>query len=253
MKNPFRTCLQRFRGWVYRVLTRGAFAQCVGRLFRKNRIPKIGYFITVPASSGPEIKSSIFFGMYEFAERKLIKKFLPPNLDCVELGASIGVVSREILQIIGKDKRLIAVEAMPDLCEILKTNINSQNLENRARIVQGAIAYGSDFIDFRIGSEHNAGGVAKENDDVEAVRVPTTSLTTIVGDLAGKPYSLVMDIEGAEHDLIKNCRGALGACQYIIAEVHGSDRDTSEFVEEIQRIGFNVAASKHTVWVFSRS
>ena len=67
--------------------------------------------------------SLIFWGFYESAELRLIRKHLPATLDVVELGGSLGVVAAHIGQRLEPGRQLISVEANPALIEALRTNI----------------------------------------------------------------------------------------------------------------------------------
>ena len=51
--------------------------------------------------------------------------------------------------------------------------------------------------------------------------MPALRLGDLVGSRFGSdPYALIMDIEGAELDILANDAAALGTCQVMIVEVH---------------------------------
>src|SRR4051812_6437349 len=64
-----------------------------------DRIPNGGLVVdTSHPSVTPQLTASIFWRIYEGAEIRFVHQFLRPDLDVIELGSSIGVLSCHIKQ-----------------------------------------------------------------------------------------------------------------------------------------------------------
>ena len=90
-----------------------------------DKIPHRGCVLdTSSARIKDKTKAALYLGLYERAEIDQTRAFVMDNFDVIELGSSIGANSTQILQKMGKNKKLIAVEVDPELCEIIKKNID---------------------------------------------------------------------------------------------------------------------------------
>ena len=245
--------MRRLRGFLYWLVTDSWFARLVGIVFSRHVFDRYGR-LSIPSDSSPRLVSGLIFEAYEYSERYLVRKWLPENYSVVELGASIGVISREILHRIGPHKQLIAMEAVPSLAALAQDNIGHTYATSRWQILPTAIAYNAQEVAFRTGSEHVAGRV-----DVELptagetyLKVQARTLSDVLSEFDISEYSLVMDIEGAEHQLISHDRGALSGCRCLISELHGSQGEKDSFCRVVTELGMTLVERKHSVVVFLR-
>ena len=109
------------------------------------------------------VKASIFWGIYESAEVRFVRQYLRSDLDVIELGASIGVVTTQILRKIESANKCIALEANPNLMETLKSNLQINNKAKNYHIINKAISYnGEDEITYQeeiaFGGNHQGPG-----------------------------------------------------------------------------------------------
>lgn len=238
------------RGFVYWLLTAGPVGVVGGTILRHHTFDRLGR-VTVPRSTKPETVSAIVFGIYEYPERVLIERWLPPDLDCVELGCSIGIISRVILKKIHADRKLTAVEASKDLLELSKKNLSAAGFSDRFIPLHGAVHYQGDFVAFSNHEDHIRGTV---NRDALPGGTPTPCMTlsNVLRRATSGPYSLVMDIEGSEFDLLANDLDSLSVCQTIIAELHGSEASINAFKATLAANDFELAEVKHSVFAFVR-
>ena len=91
----------------------------IGRLlaaFFHDRIRSAGFqFDTSSPRIAASSKAALFWRLYESAEIRYVNRWLSPDLDVVELGSSIGVVSSHIRRRLKPDRRLICVECDGEL------------------------------------------------------------------------------------------------------------------------------------------
>lgn len=86
-------------------LTNKWFGIQLSKLFN-NRIPDLRWkgfkYHVTPLLSNPQLIASIFWGFYESAEKRMVEKYYTGEIDTIERGSSIGVVSSHIAKKIHK-------------------------------------------------------------------------------------------------------------------------------------------------------
>ena len=133
--------LSRFRGLIFSILNDGPVSHWFGSHL-KNPVHSGGFLIELPPDATPALRTRLFFNIYERPEIKLIKKWLPADIACIELGGSIGVTTLHALKKLNPERKLISVEAFHHLAEVARRNICSNNLA-RANVIieEGCIFY----------------------------------------------------------------------------------------------------------------
>jgi len=245
--------MQTIKGFLYWLVTESWLAWFVGFALARRPFDKYGP-ISLPPGASPYIVSGLVFEAYEYSERYLIRKWLPRDYGVVELGASIGVISREILHRINTAQQLTAVEADPLLAELARENIGRRFDRSRWRVLPTAIAYGGKEALFVKGREHIAGktGFGQETNGKEFFKVSARTFSSVLSEIGLQDYSLVMDIEGAEYELIANDEEVLAQCQCVIAELHGDQMHKDAFCRVLTDIGMRMVEQKHSVVAFLR-
>ena len=243
--------MSQLRGFVYWLVASSPLSRGLGRMLRSRPFDRMG-LISVPEGISPETVTGIAFGAYEYSEKYLIRRWLPNDLDVVELGASIGIVSREILRLISPDKRLIAVEALPALTNLAKRNIARRYPKRHWQLIQGAVAYGPEHLaSFATGANHTAGSLRADSGD--SLKLKTTRLADVLEKFHVRDFSLVMDIEGAEHEVLRYDQRSFARCQCVIVELHGEETEKRFFCQTLQEMGMKCVETKHSVAAFIRT
>lgn len=232
----------------------------VGVLFR-DELPSWG--LRVDTSGGlvdDRTKAQLFWRLYERGEVRFVRQWLRPDLPVIELGASIGVVSCQILKKLGGREALFAVEADTALAERASANIRRNCGDCGFTVIPCALAYGSgsDAVPFRRGSTSVSGALAGPG-EVGAHVIPTrrVTLTSLADELRLPSFSLVADVEGAEADLIfRDASFRSGRCKQVIVELHDTVREGAQLawgdmVSEVRAAGFRLDAQRGPVCVFS--
>lgn len=169
-----------------------------------------------------ESRAAFLTGAYEADERKLVKKFLSPEDSILELGACLGIVSCIANKILRDPAKHVVVEANPFCLPSLHRN---RDLNKCAFLTENCAASNDASVMFFLHPRYFVCGTTKV-ESAFPVRVPGRSLE----DLARRygPFSaLIMDIEGAELEILESSREILGAFRLVIIELHdwviGSD------------------------------
>ena len=224
-----RLAPMRAKAAVFKTLTSGPMDAAVRALFR-NSIPHYGNRIRMPADFHVNA-AAIALRLYERAEVAMVRNFLPPDIDVVELGSSIGVVSCEIARKLRHGARLITVEANPRLAKHASLCLEENGLHG-VEVVNAAIDYGQ-LQNVPFSSPSHLMGRTGHGE----MTVPSITLSDIARRFSLEKFSLVVDIEGAEIPLLLHDRSALSACQMIQLEMHSADYAGKHYsVEDVQAL-----------------
>lgn len=200
---------------------RGMCNPLVGRALNvafSQRIPTRGLRIDTRADGVmPETTASLFFGLYESAEIRFVRRHLRRDLDVLELGASIGVVTAHIAQHIARDRRVVAVEANPALLGLIGRNVR-HNAHRPAEVVHGAVSYGGDpRVVFSVAERNVDSGIGRVG---RPISVQAVTLSGLAERHGLSRIALVSDIEGAEAGMIFDDPAGLSHCEQLLIELH---------------------------------
>jgi FkbM family methyltransferase len=247
----------RTKAAVARALIHPLVGAAVGRLYR-DRIPdRHGCIIRTPAPVTAAVKALLFWGMYESAEVRFVRRYLRRDLDVVELGSSIGVVGSHVARSLSPGRKLVCVEANPHLLAVLEQNVRLNAPAAAVSIVNAAISYdGGAQVELTLAETNLASSVGGQGG--ERVAVPTTSLSRLLGEQGIGEFCLISDIEGAEGGLIENDAAGLSRCAQIIIELHdshlgGKPVSPTELAGAIEARGYRRRAQYGPVHVFERA
>ena len=191
-----------------------------------------GFDISIPDDTDFNLKYSIIRNRHEVSEQKLINKYLIPDANVIELGGSLGLISKLISNILHPESIFVTIEANPNIISYCKKNIYLKSRCHTTFVENFAIAYGAEKIKFHISKDVSRSRVVN-NELVENIEVPACTLATIANKYLGdKSFTLVMDIEGGEVDVFKYDKEILKNCNLAIVEVHSQIIDGNGFNEE---------------------
>jgi FkbM family methyltransferase len=200
------------------------------------------------------IRAAVFWHLYERAEIQLIKRYLPRDLDVIELGSSFGVTAAHALARLDPDRKLVAVEANETLLPALRQVL----ADPRAEVCHGAVAYGAgDVVEFYVHPTNHLWSRMNARPGAQAVAVQSITLGQLVGDHDLGEYSLIADIEGAEAGLLEHDAEALLGCRCMIIELHSTEHqgrhvDRGSMLEQVLGLGFRKVDEQRRTVVFMR-
>jgi FkbM family methyltransferase len=234
----------------------------LARLFG-DRIPARGMRVhTDNPRVANETKAALFWGIYERAEIDFVRRHLDGDLDVVELGGSIGVLSCAILRGMVDSAKLVTVEADPALTGLLEQNLASNHPGRRYSVLQQAVSYTAapgSTVDYSVGERNVSGHVVGSGDAERGTlrSVPATTLSRILAEHEVEDYALVADIEGAEVQILLHDVASLARCREILIELHQTEVDGTLFtvedlVDRIEGLGFRLVDRYGTVCAFRR-
>ena len=194
--------------------------------------------------------SSVLYtvGGREKAFMSLIKHTVRESDVCVDLGSNIGYTTLFMLDKVGEDGHVYAIEPDPHNVGILTLNVEENNFSERCTIDRLAVSDYDGDLDFWIASAPNLNSVKKTKHSIRKEVVPCRTLKTY---LEGKRYPnfIKMDVEGHE---VKIFEGGLdyfaenpGRTSFLV-EVHphfyDEQNDFARILREYVKLGFNCSA-----------
>jgi FkbM family methyltransferase len=168
----------------------------------------------------PQAKASILLRLYERREIGLLRRHLRPDLDVIEAGGSLGVTGAVVASRLLPGRRLVAVEANPELVPELRRNLDAAAADAAAVGVHAALAYppARGLAAFVAGADSVLGSVTDDPGAGEPVTAVTLDGLRRTWGL--DRYALICDIEGGEWELINQPVGVFAGCEQLFIELH---------------------------------
>ncbi len=211
--------------------------------------PTIDIRLELNVLLGSRICYLIASGDYEQHDLEIIQEYVRDGDVVLECGGGAGVTTALLGKITGRTVNV--VEPDPQLAALIKRNVELNDAT--VSITQACVTTVSDeTVKFHIAKEIWFSSLQLEAHETTAtLSVPTRQLEDLVEE--HRPSVLIMDIEGIERELF---RASLDpAPRLIIIEIHfpilGS-RASSETVQRIIRLGYNLIDIRGWTFVFSR-
>lgn len=196
----------------------------------RDRIASGGLSIrTENPSISARTKAQIFWGIYESAEIRFVRRHLRRDLDVLEVGSSLGVVSSHALSHLAPGRKLICVEANPTLIPTIEANLAANCPGREFHVINRALDYENPngTTRLRMSGDTSASQLgrlsATEGNAGREVSVETTTIRKLVAEHGLRDYALISDIEGAEAGYVFAGADELAGCRQIILELHDTD------------------------------
>lgn len=162
-------------------------------------------------------KSAIFWNLYESAEARLVNQYILANYPVIEIGSSLGVISRLIACQL--QATIICIEANKRLIPAIDFNLREIRGLNY-QVLNRALSYKGEPVLFSVEEGKNLTGRinAEKGDFIDPI-----TLSDIFMEYGFDDFSLVMDIEGSEIEIFINDIETLSKCRLIIMELHNTE------------------------------
>jgi len=183
-------------------------------------------------------------GGREKAFMGILEDTVKEGMVCLDLGANIGYTTLYMLNNVGEEGFVYAIEPGKHNLELLQQNVELNNYEDTCEIVEGVISSEDGVLDFWLADAPNLHSFIKTNRSTSKVNVEAYTLETFLKNRKF-PNFIKMDVEGHEVDIFK------GGLNYfknnpgptnILIEVHPSlyneENDFAEILKEYFAIGF---------------
>lgn len=196
----------------------------------------------------PTVQKDLFRGTYEDIECQFVEQFIRPNNRVLEVGCGIGLVSLVASRICANGS-VKSYEANPHLENLIKKNyaLNglSPDLEMKAITVDG------DNHDFFIDPEIISSSQFDRKKGHQKEIVNSVALDDVINSY--RPDTIIMDVEGAEVELLG--KSLLTGISQIVIELHPhivGNKKVNYLKEKLAENGFGIIAQKGKVYFFKR-
>lgn len=150
----------------------------------------------------------------------------PYIIDC---GANIGLSVLYFKWLYPKAK-VLAFEPDGDNLVILQKNVESYGMSD-ITVRQQAVWTKEGHISFQASGSQASKISLSDTPDTQTINIPCTRLASL---LQQKVDFLKMDIEGAEYEVLKDCKDDLANVQHLFVEYHGDIRESSHLTEMLE-------------------
>jgi len=185
------------------------------------------------------VRNGLFKRTYEGAEQRLLEKAVRPGDKVLEIGAGIGFIGLLSARLVGPSGRVVSYEANPRMQQVIEANyaLNGEQPELRMR----AVTPDGKPVTFHLSENVVSSSLYQRSQSQTAVTVDSDALHDALEEVA--PDVLVMDVEGAEVDLL--AMGDLASIRSAVIELHpyivGEDR-IAALLQSLQDRGFAVTS-----------
>lgn len=156
-------------------------------------------FVVPRSVANDVVRSRILLGRYERPERELLRRHLDPSQPVIELGGGLGIVASLINRRLHHPERHVVVEPNPRVLPVIEANRRLSGA--RFTVVHGALAYTGNVATLQFGSDVLS--TTTRDEPSGDLQVPATTLAALLDRFGWNACVLVVDIEGAEVELVR--------------------------------------------------
>jgi FkbM family methyltransferase len=207
------------------------------RLIRTNRLAQNGIRLsTDPAIVPKTVRYGIFGGVYEAAEAALVQACVTSNDRVLEIGAGTGFISLLCARTCGEEN-VFSFEANPSMEQVIRGNYALNALTPKLHMK--AVTTDGKPLTFHAADNLVSSSIYDRSIVGAAITVQSVAINDLLSNI--KPTIIVMDVEGAEIDLMASPN--LETVERIIIELHphivGPD-PIATMLSGLEAKGFNV-------------
>ncbi|MCB6178831.1 FkbM family methyltransferase [Rhodobacter sp. Har01] len=194
-----------------------------------------------PAKMHRSVATAIIKGSYEAPERVLVRAALRPGDKVVEVGTGVGVVSLLCNKLAGAGN-VTSFEANAALEPVIRENFALNGMEPRLRL--RAVTVDGAPISFFRNENVVSSSIYDRGLQAQKVTVESDAIDRVLKD--EQATVLVMDVEGAEIDLLQAAN--LSGLREIIVELHPhivGEAATRAMIDSVCARGFRDAGRIH--------
>ena len=197
----------------------------------------------------PGISKAIYAENYrEIDHTNIYSEKLEKKKKILDLGANIGYYTLQAASDSQEDSEIICIEPDPRNLELLRENVKNNDLDDRVKILPGAVTGEEGTVSIEVGGASNLNRIIDKKQKLEKpIEVKAFSLDSIY-DNHGNFDCLRMDVEGAESIILsKNSKKFLSSMpsqSTIFMELHplsyvGGDDAMIDAIDRLSECGFS--------------
>lgn len=195
------------------------------------------------------VRGHIFKGGYEAIEAELVKSILTPGDRVLEVGTGIGFVSIFCAKIAGEGQ-VTSYEANPALEPAIRSNYDANGLSPDLRMK--AVTRDGAPVTFFQDPMILSSSLIDRDLPTEKITIESTPMADVMAEV--RPDVIVMDVEGAEVDLLP--AADLSDVRDMVIEVHPhivGDEAVAKMNADLAKQGFAIVATRHKTVHYRRT
>ena len=219
------------------------------QLIRTKKIQINGVFISTSLDDVTrKIRKALFKGTYENNECYFIEKYITKHSQIMEIGCGIGLVSL-VASRICTEGFIKSYEANPKMEALIRKNYSLNSLE--PNLEMKAVSTDGKEVTFFIDPDVISSSLFDRKMSHTKCLVQSAALDDILEEI--NPDTIIMDVEGAEVDLLGSSK--LNGIKQMIVEIHPhivGEEKISRLNQKLQTSGFQILETRGKVCVYSR-
>ena len=164
---------------------------------RPSQITHYGVKLDLGSQVSPAIRRDIYASRYERGEARWLIWEIEPDDIVMEIGAGMGFLSALAALHIGSD-RVFAFEANPAMIPVIQATYELNGV--RPEVVNASLADREGMVRFYVEEDFVMSSVHRQSASAKALAVPQLEVNREIARIG--PTFMVIDVEGAESDLV---------------------------------------------------
>lgn len=179
------------------------------------------------------IEEALRYGSYELEETQFIELYLENDVDVIELGGGIGYLSCYANKRLGESQTHVVVEPNGSLLPLIERHRTLNEAD--FKILNAAYSTQTPIATLSLSDDFWTASTQKDEHAGRVVHTGTIDLETLIEWFDLSNPVVIVDIEGAEVDLIENELDVLKAhCSLLIIEFHYENQPSLELASRIR-------------------
>jgi FkbM family methyltransferase len=150
-----------------------------------------------------------------------LEHYLRPGGFFVDVGANFGLHSLLACHLVGESGSVISVEPVPENLRLLRRNIHLNHFGARTRVVPNVlVAEARGDLEMTIETGLSPAATLSKTPGARTVSVSSATLDDCLVGESRLPDLVKIDVEGAEHEVLKGAEALLRRGPTLLIEVH---------------------------------
>ncbi|MGJ8696675.1 MAG: FkbM family methyltransferase [Verrucomicrobiaceae bacterium] len=139
----------------------------------------------------------------------------------VDVGANFGLHTMYASHLVGEKGRIVAIEPVPANLELLRRNLDLNDLYRSCKVFPNALnSSGSGDVEMMIETGLSPAATLAGTKKGRKITVKASTLDACLAGRARTPDLIKIDVEGAEHEVLKGAIDTLEKGAPLLIEVH---------------------------------
>jgi FkbM family methyltransferase len=181
------------------------------------------------------------FGTYESEVTRALQQIVQTNWVVFDIGAHVGYFALLLARLVGPNGRVFAFEPLPDNFRALEENVRMNGCCNVV-VENRAVAAISGLANLKSNDTDHLTYTSSLVDGRPMIDVEVVSLDDYTAGLQERVQFVMMDVEGAEADVLKGMRSTLQRdFPTLLIELHGFDQwgESHPALQELLSMGYS--------------